>query len=85
MAWGPFGPTVYSVARTPSAVMRLRAAVRENHLGRGALGKSSVACRVPSPSVTALPRATWIGAGEVRSTFATSASNGIRTTSGSQA
>ena len=48
-------------------------------------GKSSVACRAPSASLTTLPRATCIGRLAVKSTVVTCPSNGMSTTSAANA
>ena len=82
MACGPFGPTVYSVARTLIVVRGWVLPSGITNWAWAPCGNSSVACRVPSASVTMLPRATWMGVAAVRSTVVTCGSSGIRTTSG---
>jgi len=85
MAVGPFGPTVYSVARTwsvgvnvcvvPSGMVTLAWEPWAN---------SRVACRVPSASEMTLPRATCTGTPEDRSMAVTLGSAGTRATRGTK-
>ena len=68
---GPRSPTVSSVARTsrlesgcdePSGIVMVAVVPWSN---------TSVAWRVPSASVTAVPRATWVGSADVGSMVVT--------------
>src|SRR5437762_13779293 len=68
MAAGPFGPTVYSVARTVSVVMGCVEPSAKTRLAAVPWRMNSVARRVPALSVIGLPRTTWMGVLAARST-----------------
>ena len=77
-----FGPTVYSVARTPRVVSACWRPPGSTIRAVVPCRKNSVSWRVPSASVTTLPPATWIGTLAARSMVVTCESSATRATSG---
>ena len=75
----PYGPTVYSVARTWSVPSCTVEPSGSEAVACVPAGKRTVAWRVPSPSVTGLPRATCISAAPAWIAVVT-VSKGTRTT-----